>query len=204
MALAQQTFDVASVKPSAPQEGGRGALAMMMERMSDSQPRGWLPAEKGRLRLENRSLRSLIAAAYGARSSEVSGPAWMADARFEVQATFPEGTKKEALTEMLRNLLAERFGLVVHREDKEVPGYALTEAKGGAKLTSAAPEKPVLDETGIDGKFAVEIVLERYGDDTQEYAAQQALAKLGLKLEARKVTVSTVVVDKVERTPKEN
>lgn len=64
--------------------------------------------------------------------------------------------------------------------------------------------KPVLDETGIAGKFKVELVLERYGDDTEEYAAQQALGKLGLRLEARKVKVSTVVVDRVERTPKEN
>jgi uncharacterized protein (TIGR03435 family) len=269
-ALAQQTFDVASVKPSPPAEGGRATLATLMDRLADNQARGWLPAEKGRLKLENRSLRGLIAMAYKARTSEISGPAWLADARFEVQATFPEGTPKEALTEMLRNLLVERFGLVVHREDREVAGYALVEAKGGAKLTPAAPEKPeeaapmdeearreqqrkmqeaaqkrmqemaklraagegpvnrnswnapsvtmqqtadwlatlvgkpVVEATGIEGKYAMQVVVERFGDDTQEYAAGQALAKFGLKLEARKVTVSTVVVDQVEKTPKEN
>lgn len=141
-ALAQSTFEVASVKPVAPEAGGRGMLAVMMDRMSDSQPRGWLPAEKGRLALKNWSLRRLIAAAYRARMSEVSGPAWLGDARYEIEATFPPGTPKEKLSEMLQALLVERFGLVVHREEREVPGYALVEAKGGAKLTPAEPEKP--------------------------------------------------------------
>jgi uncharacterized protein (TIGR03435 family) len=268
---AQQTFEVASVKPSAPDASANPMLAKTMERMYDSQPRGWIPAEKGRLNLKNRSLRGLIASAYRVRSSEVSGPAWMADARFDIEAKFPVGTPKEALNEMLRALLEERFGLAVHREPGEVAGYAIVQAKGGAKLTAAAPEekpaeaapmdeearreqqrkmqeqmqkrmqemrkqtasgegpvnrnswnapsvtlgqlgdwlaplleKPVVDATGLEGKYAIQIVLERYGDDTQEYAANQALAKLGLKLEARKVPVSTVVVDKVERTPREN
>jgi len=35
---------------------------------------------------------------------------------------------------MMRNLLAERFQLKVHREAKEVPIYALVVAKGGPKL----------------------------------------------------------------------
>jgi uncharacterized protein (TIGR03435 family) len=276
-ALAQQTFEVASVKPSAPSDGANPAMAMAMARAQDgmynAQARGWLPVGKGRLTLKNRPLAGLIASAYRVRTSEVSGPSWMADARFEIEATLPEGTKAADVNEMLRALLEERFGLKAHREDKEVAGYALVEAKGGAKLASAAeqpkaeegqppdPEarraqmdrmmaesrkrteelrqqaaadgvtggfnrnswnarnktlaevadwlaaqvgKPVVDATGIEGKHDLELELVRFGDDTPEHAANQALAKFGLKLESRKVTVATVVVDQVERTPKEN
>jgi uncharacterized protein (TIGR03435 family) len=275
-ALAQQTFEVASLKPSPPAEGANPEMARVMARAQDgmynAQPRGWMPMGKGRLTLKNRPLLGLIASAYRVRMSEVSGPSWMADARFEVEATFPEGTKAAEVNEMLRALLEERFGLKVHREDKEIAGYALVEAKGGAKLASAAeqpkteagppdPEarraqmdkmmaesrkrteelskqaaaegvtggfnrnswaarnktlaevadwlapllgKPVVDATGIEGRHDLDLELVRFGDDTNEHAANQALAKFGLKLEPRKVAVATVVVDQVERTPKEN
>jgi uncharacterized protein (TIGR03435 family) len=276
VALAQPTFEVASLKPSPPAEGANPQMAAVMARAQDgmynAQPRGWLPAAKGRLTLKNRPLLGLIASAYRARMSEVSGPSWMADARFEIEATFPEGTKAADVNDMLRALLEERFGLKVHREDKEVAGYALVEAKGGAKLASAAevpkaeagppdPEarraqmdkmmadsrkrteelrkqaaadgvtggfnrnswnarnktltevadwlatllgKPVVDATEIAGKHDLDLELVRFGDDTYEHAASQALAKFGLKLEGRKVMVATVVVDQAERTPKEN
>jgi uncharacterized protein (TIGR03435 family) len=274
-ALAQQTFEVASVKPSAPAAQAANPkmaelMAMAQSRMYDGQPRGWLPLQKARLSLKSRPLAGLVASAYGVRQSEVSGPSWMQDARFDIEATFPEGTPKVAVTEMLRALLEERFGLAVHREDKEVSGLALVEAKGGAKLTAAAEKKdaddapmdaearrammekmqesqkkrmeetkklaadsggrfssdgwtakavtlsqvadwlaarvgkPVMDATGFDGKYDLDLQVVRIGDDTEEYAMAQALAKFGLKLESRKLTISTVVVDRVERTPKEN
>ena len=39
---------------------------------------------------------------------------------------------------MLQRLLAERFGLVVHRETRQLPGYRLVVAKGGPRLTQSA------------------------------------------------------------------
>jgi uncharacterized protein (TIGR03435 family) len=280
-ALAQQTFEVASVKPSAPSTAPNPMVAQAMaksqDRIYDSRPLGWLPIEKTRLTMKNRSLAGLIASACRVRQRDVSGPAWLAEDRYEIEATFPADTPKEAVNDMLRALLEERFGLKVHREDRELAGYALVETKGGAKLVPAAAkseepaapmsdedrraqrekmqadmqkrmeamrkqaaanggpgsgpgggfstnswrspeatldqvagwlapqlEKPVVDATGIQGKYDFDIQVQRFGDDTQEYAIAQALAKFGLKLEARKVSVSTVVVDQVERKPKEN
>jgi uncharacterized protein (TIGR03435 family) len=268
-ALAQPTFEVASLKPSPPSEVPP-RVAQMMDRIYESRPLGWLPIEKTRLTMKNWSLAGLIASAYRVRSRDVSGPAWLAEDRYEIEATFSADTPHAAVNDMLRALLEERFGLKVHREDREIAGYALVEAKGGAKLTHAAEEKPaeaapmdeearreqmrklqettqkrmqemtkqreageapvnrnswnapsatmaqvagwlaplvgkpVVDATGIEGKFALDVEVQRFGDDTQEYAVAQALAKFGLKLEARKLTVSTVVVDQLERKPKEN
>jgi|SRR5580704_9433702 uncharacterized protein (TIGR03435 family) len=42
------------------------------------------------------------------------------------------------LQPMARKVLAERFGLKLHREQREMPVYALTVAKGGPKLTPSA------------------------------------------------------------------
>ena len=41
---------------------------------------------------------------------------------------------------MLQKLLADRFGLTFHRETRTLSVYALTVAKGGPKLTSAAED----------------------------------------------------------------
>ena len=42
---------------------------------------------------------------------------------------------------MLQALLADRFGLKVHRESRELPVYSLVIAKGGFKLKPTRPEK---------------------------------------------------------------
>jgi uncharacterized protein (TIGR03435 family) len=59
--------------------------------------------------------------------------------RFDIDAKIPPGTTNEQFNLMLRNLLVERFGMVVHRETREMPIYELVVAKGGLKMR--APEK---------------------------------------------------------------
>ncbi|HLW75331.1 MAG TPA: TIGR03435 family protein [Bryobacteraceae bacterium] len=43
---------------------------------------------------------------------------------------------------MLRQLLADRFNLKLHREPREMPVFALTVAKNGPKLKPGAPDAP--------------------------------------------------------------
>src|SRR5262249_61326734 len=50
----------------------------------------------------------------------------------------------DQLRPMVRMLIEERFQLKVHRENKEMPVYNLTVAKGGPKLTQAAGEGPMM------------------------------------------------------------
>lgn len=45
-----------------------------------------------------------------------------------------ENTPREQVPPMLQALLAERFKLALHHEQKEMAGYALAVAKGGFKL----------------------------------------------------------------------
>src|SRR5262245_18864286 len=76
------------------------------------------------------------------------GPAWVRSDRFAVQALMPEGSteytfgqfmngESPQLDVMIRNLLADRFHLMVHRETKDVPGYTLVVGKNGPKIRPA-------------------------------------------------------------------
>jgi uncharacterized protein (TIGR03435 family) len=77
------------------------------------------------------------------------GQKWAESDLFDVEAVIPEGdhTKAELLT-MLEALLAERFKLVVHREAREMPVYALTVAMGGPKLRQVAEGDCVVRPSG--------------------------------------------------------
>ena len=64
-------------------------------------------------------------------------------------------------------------------------------------------EAPVADETGLTGNYSVTIETWKNAD-VPGGTVFDAVEKLGLKLEARKVAVETVVVDQVSKTPTAN
>jgi uncharacterized protein (TIGR03435 family) len=130
-------FEVASVKPAA-NPAGIGSVPMMREMMRTGRPPGQIPMKNpGRISLENWALLDLIAAAYGVRATQVSGPSWLADQDFDLEAKVPVGTPKEDLNAMLQTLLEERFGLQVHRDTRTLPGFALVVGKRGPNLKPA-------------------------------------------------------------------
>src|SRR3954469_21122340 len=118
-----QTFEVASVKAAAPQNDGRIMVSM--------------GGDPGRIDYTNVSLRDLVRQAYDVKDYQVVAPDWMNSARFDVQAKLPPDTPREARNVMMQNLLAERFGLKIHKENKELPVYHLVAGKNGPKLKKA-------------------------------------------------------------------
>jgi uncharacterized protein (TIGR03435 family) len=101
---------------------------------------GWeFPAPvHGKLTVINASLKMLIAAAYSVDRVRVTGgPGWASADRFDIVAQGDASASARQVWQMLQGLLTERFGLVLHRETKEMPVYALTVAKGGSKLGKA-------------------------------------------------------------------
>jgi uncharacterized protein (TIGR03435 family) len=89
------------------------------------------------------TLKLLIAAAYNLNSREISGGlGWIESDHYDIAAVTPgdvRPTHDEQMA-MLRNLLADRFKLTFHREQKEFSIYVLEVAKGGPKLkASTAP-----------------------------------------------------------------
>ena len=93
-------------------------------------------SDPSRIRYSGISLRQLILLAYGVRNFQIAAPDSKAlDAKtFDLAAELPLGATRAQLRIMLRNLLSERFHLAVHREQRVMPVYALTVAKGGSKL----------------------------------------------------------------------
>ncbi len=102
-------------------------------------------ADPARCFVENYPLSSLLQMAYEIRSYQLSGPGWMDLERFTINAKAPEGTNRGQLSQMLRNLLIERFQIAAHFEKKQITGYQLVVAKGGAKLDQS-PGPPKQDE----------------------------------------------------------
>jgi len=231
------------------------------------------------------TLRDYVAMAYRVKAYQVTGPDWIASDRFDLNAKLPAGSSSDQIPEMVQGFLADRFGLKFHREQKELPVYALILGKTPLKLVKSAPSADGAETKGAvsvngsgsadgvsvnmgngsyytfkDGKFEIKkvtmamlaTVLERYVDrpmlnmtglegnydlsvavteedyrtmliraavnsgivlppqalqllDTGSIASLiDGLQQLGLKLDARKAPLDTIVVDQVLKTPTEN
>ncbi|MES1257383.1 MAG: TIGR03435 family protein [Acidobacteriota bacterium] len=101
--------------------------------------------DPGRLSFQFVSLRMVLAKAWGVKSYQISGPAWLDSEHFDMTAKVPPGTTKEQFSVMLQNLVADRFKLTLHREKKDLPAYALLVAKGGPKLQATPENDPGKD-----------------------------------------------------------
>jgi uncharacterized protein (TIGR03435 family) len=144
--LAQESptpaFDVASVKISG----------------SDSRNSGPpFQVAHGSLTTHGFSLRSCLVLAYQMVPSQIQGPDWLNDVRLDITAKAAGPASEEQVYLMLRKLLADRMGVKVHDEKKEMPVYVMTIAKAGAKFKestgdgpmTASPERGAMSLKGI-------------------------------------------------------
>ena len=162
--VAAQAFEVTSVKLSPPDQPGMG-----------------MSTERNGIRLNNATLKFCIEAAYKLQDYQLSGgPKWLDSDHYEIVGKASAPACYADLIKMLQTLLADRFQLQFHRETRMAPGWALTVAKAGPKLTEPATDgepglgmvngrnqtmsglaealarvlgRPVADETGVTDKF---------------------------------------------------
>jgi uncharacterized protein (TIGR03435 family) len=128
---AAEKFEVASVRISP----DSGVACSPQEPRGCSAPGGYGGAT---YRATNTSLESLVELAYGVGPDQISGSDRLAKDRYDISARPASGTLPlERLKPMLQALLEERFGLVTHRETKDVSGYALIVGKKGPTLKPA-------------------------------------------------------------------
>lgn len=125
-------FDVAAIHPHIPEPHEHNSI--------------WSSPTGGDFKAENLSLVELIHWAYEMPETRILGAAaWANSTYFDIDAkadpsidqqlqnlTSDAGRKQKE--KMVQALLADRFGLVVHLETRELPIYALVVAKGGPKL----------------------------------------------------------------------
>src|ERR1700683_3242941 len=89
----------------------------------------------GRYELRMATMANLIATAYGIEPDKVvGGPSWIEADRFDVIAKAPPTTPPQAITLMLQSLLAERFNLVVHMDQRSMAAFVLSVGSGKPKL----------------------------------------------------------------------
>jgi len=158
-AVSAQTFDVASVKVSPP--------------IGSAPVRFGMISEPGRIVWSHATVKSLLVDAYELPVYLFTGPDWLNMDMFDITATLPPDTPGDQMRAMLRNLLAERFGMQAHREKRDLPTFAITVGKGGPKMkasdsTGAAktsskmsPGKATLTCTGCTTGKLAEILTQR-------------------------------------------
>jgi uncharacterized protein (TIGR03435 family) len=108
-AAAPPAFDVASIKKSVP---GRGGILYH------------LPG--GRFKVERFTLLKLISFSYDIPESQITGlPGWASSEQFDVEATAeghaesdPKKMESPIKKAMVRQLLADRFGLAARQEER--------------------------------------------------------------------------------------
>ena len=137
-------FGVASVRPNDGSDPSRGFGFTL---------------ESGRLRLRNQSLRTIISVAYAPTFSlffpdeRISGgPEWMNTGRFTIDARAERAVTGREMSQMLRNLLAQRFNLKVRIETREAPVYALVLAKRDRTL---GPQLKALTTECVGGRCGI-------------------------------------------------
>jgi uncharacterized protein (TIGR03435 family) len=173
-ATADPEFEVATIKPSKPDQQGKGFMV------------------KGReFDTINTSLIDLITFAYGIHPKQIVGaPDWAGTDKYDLTAK-PDGEGQpndRQWKTMIQKLLADRFKFAFHHDKKELSVYTLVVAKGGSKMTksegdpnglpalffhglgdlpgrnatmadfagvmqTAVLDRPVVDQTGLTGRF---------------------------------------------------
>ena len=93
------------------------------------------PAPGGRFVVTNAPLRRIIQVVYNVPPyALVGGPDWLDSTRYDIQGKAIETVPQVQLYSMMRGLLAERFKLTVHTEQRDTPGYALVLARRDGQL----------------------------------------------------------------------
>ncbi len=119
-------FEVASIRPSSTQPQGQVSVGLHLD--------------GAQVRIGSFALKEYIGLAYRTQISRIFGPDWIGSERFDIAATIPAGNKESQIPEMFQALLADRFQLKFHREQREFPVYALVLAKGPLKLKEIPPD----------------------------------------------------------------
>ncbi|MCU1328160.1 MAG: hypothetical protein JWN34_3530 [Bryobacterales bacterium] len=126
-ALESMRFEAATFKVSAPNLRGGGIRP--------------LPGGQ-RYQATNLTVRVLIQVAYHLKAEQVvGGPDWIDTERFDMNAVAAGPSTIDELHAMLVNLLVDEMKLKFHRDQKELPIYALTVDKQGPKNLTPAPAR---------------------------------------------------------------
>jgi len=118
-----QKFEVASIRPQAP----------------DDHTFFVRPPNRGQFTANGAVAKLVVMLAYDVQESQLTGgPGWFATEKWDIQAKSENDQHDVNETRlMLQQLLADRFGLRLHRSTEQRPVYVLTVNKGGPKFKAS-------------------------------------------------------------------
>ncbi len=217
---------------------------------TSGRPGGGLNLSPARIRFTNATLKLCIQVAWNVKEFQVSGgPGWIDSKRYDIDAVAAAPFQEGEYRIMLQALLADRFGVVVHRDTQEKSAYALVVSRSGrncrrrptirmimfgrtasgdatlkaknitmrqfADALTGTLGTMVVDHTAVEGRYDVSF---QWTPDpaTQSLLTKPGLPappppsdvnagpsiftalqeKFGLKLEARKLPVEVIVIDR--------
>ena len=134
LGLTAATSVVLCGQSAAPPARSFDAVSIKRNTSVDARIRFEMPP--GRLNAVNVPLRFAIRQAYRLPESRVlGGPTWLDTDRFDIVATATgDGITSDVIRQMLRTALADRFGLMLHNETKQMPIYSLVLARSDGTL----------------------------------------------------------------------
>jgi len=150
----------------------------------------------GRYDLRNATMVDLIQVAYGVDDTRkiVGGPNWMDMDRFDIAAKAPQSTSPDDLKLKLQALLADRFKLVVHMDNRPVSVFVLSLGKGKPKLKESdgkgepgcqgKPQNPVPGEIPYNETSCHNLTMEQFTQRmgmAGNYVGAPAVDQTGLK-----------------------
>jgi len=215
----------------------------------------------GRVDVRGMTMQIVLAAINKVPEDMIIGPAWMKSERYDIICKAAPTSTDDQLFEMARNMMAERFQLVSHKEKKTMSAFALTAGKttkltpstdtgkSGCQNARADPAAkdppgvihrvcralsmddlaqllpnlapgyiqglPVVNQTDLKGPFdfqldwmgvasynaAMASATSSTPPDERAISLFDAMQRIGLRLENKKLPVDVIVVDSVLRTP---
>jgi uncharacterized protein (TIGR03435 family) len=117
---AAPAFDVASVKPCQHVVGPDYNNQLI-----------YSPTE---FKARNVTMKRLLAEAYLLQVNQVTGPSWIDQNEYDIDARAAGGATREQMALMLRRLVRERFNLKQHSEMREMRVYELGVDQAGPKI----------------------------------------------------------------------
>ena len=142
-------------QPAAAGDSAPRFEAVSIKRHEPGSPQGYREVPGGRIVSQGQTTLSTIARAYGVRGTRViGGPDWVRSDFYTVETTATGKPGAAQVGVMLRQMLTERYKLVVHTERRDMPSYVLTMARQGRlgpnlklRTPPCEPGKPVAPET---------------------------------------------------------
>ena len=120
---ADPDWEVATVKPSDPNETGGQHIHLRGRQMM----------------LGDTTVEQFLLLGYGVQKEQLaSEPDWVKTERWDI-AGVPNAEGEPSwkqLQGLMQKILTERFGMVLHHEQRELPVFALTVGKGGPKMVA--------------------------------------------------------------------